>query len=98
MAEETFGQRLKRLREAAGLTQQQLGDLAGMNQFGVSKLERDVFVPSWTVVKTLARALGQTELAMGYERRFLDEFPRDSRAFTIRQRLQSGSMPPAEQP
>jgi transcriptional regulator with XRE-family HTH domain len=60
MAEETFGIRLKRLREAAGLTQQDLADRAGMHRFGVAKLERDERQPSWATVQALAKSLGLT--------------------------------------
>src|SRR3989442_261540 len=54
----TFAGRLKELREAAGLTQGQLADRAGMNQFGVAKLEQGVREPSWATVQALAPALG----------------------------------------
>src|SRR3954470_14387477 len=53
-----FGNRLKRLRETAGLTQAQLAERAGMHRFGVAKLERGERQPSWATVQTLARALG----------------------------------------
>jgi transcriptional regulator with XRE-family HTH domain len=56
--EETFGQRLKRLREAAGLTQLELADAAGMHRFGVAKLERDEYSPSWDTVQALCQGLG----------------------------------------
>jgi transcriptional regulator with XRE-family HTH domain len=57
-AAETFAARLKRLREAAGLTQPELAGRAGMNQFGVAKLEQGVREPTWATVQALARALG----------------------------------------
>ena len=47
MAEETFGGRLKRLREEAGFTQQSLADAAGMHRLGVAKVERDERAPTW---------------------------------------------------
>jgi transcriptional regulator with XRE-family HTH domain len=55
---QTFGARLRQLREAAGLTQQELADRAGMHRFGVAKLERDERHPSWATVQALAGALG----------------------------------------
>lgn len=58
MAEETFGARLKKLRIEAGLTQQALADMTGMHRFGVAKLERDEYGPSWATVQALAKALG----------------------------------------
>jgi transcriptional regulator with XRE-family HTH domain len=63
VAEETFGARLRRLREEAGLTQQELAERAGMHRFGVAKLERDERQPSWATVQALARALGVNCLA-----------------------------------
>ena len=58
MSKQTFGQRLKQLRESASLTQQQLAEKAGLNQFGVAKLEQGVRSPAWQTVQALARALG----------------------------------------
>jgi transcriptional regulator with XRE-family HTH domain len=57
MTGETFAAKLKRLREAAGLTQPALAGRAGMNQYGIAKLEQGVREPSWATVQTLARAL-----------------------------------------
>lgn len=58
MVKETFGGRLKRLREEASLTQQELADRAEMHRLGVAKLERDERQPSWATVQALAAALG----------------------------------------
>src|SRR5215475_15119136 len=58
MSEQGFASRLKSLREQAGLSQAELADLAGMNRFGVAKLEQGVREPSWATVQALARALG----------------------------------------
>jgi len=41
MDKETFGQRLRRLRETKGLTQEELADKAGISRPYVSELERD---------------------------------------------------------
>jgi transcriptional regulator with XRE-family HTH domain len=60
---QTFGERLKHLREKAGLTQQELADGAGMHRFGVAKLERDEYGPSWATVQALAKALNVNCLA-----------------------------------
>jgi transcriptional regulator with XRE-family HTH domain len=56
--EPSFGGRLRELREAAGLTQQALADLAGMHRQGVNKLEMGEREPTWASVKALCRALG----------------------------------------
>src|SRR5262249_28754620 len=53
-----FGQRLKALRESAGLTQVQLAKAAGLNRFGLAKLEQGVGEPHWPTVLALANALG----------------------------------------
>lgn len=59
--EETgFGARLKSLREERGMTQQQLADAAGMNKFGLAKLEQGVTEPYWPTVLKLAKALNVT--------------------------------------
>jgi transcriptional regulator with XRE-family HTH domain len=56
--EETFGARLKRPRERAGLSQEQLALRAGLNRYSVIKWERDEHEPMWSSVLALARALG----------------------------------------
>jgi transcriptional regulator with XRE-family HTH domain len=53
-----FAARLKELREAVGLTQQQLGDRAGLHKLTVAKLEQGLREPSWATVQALAAALG----------------------------------------
>lgn len=53
-----FGRRLRALRDAAGMTQQELADAAGIHIITVSKLERGKIDPSWTVVLAVATALG----------------------------------------
>jgi transcriptional regulator with XRE-family HTH domain len=63
VTEQTFGARLKHLREQAGLTQLQLADKAGMNQYSVAKLEQDQYSPTWPTVQALAKALGLNCLA-----------------------------------
>lgn len=55
-----FGERLKAVREAAGLTQDQLAERAGLYKFSIAKLEQGVREPTWATVQTLARALGVT--------------------------------------
>ncbi len=52
-----FGARLKELREEAGLTQPELAERAGMNRFGIAKLEQGVTKPSWETVVALCQAL-----------------------------------------
>lgn len=52
-----FGARLRDLRSAAGLSQAQLAEKAGMNVFGVAKLEQGQREPSWATVLALAGAL-----------------------------------------
>jgi DNA-binding XRE family transcriptional regulator len=53
-----FALKLKELREKAGLTQEQLAKKAGIHRFTVAKLEQDLREPGWSVVQSLASALG----------------------------------------
>jgi transcriptional regulator with XRE-family HTH domain len=52
-----FGERLRSLREARGLSQQQLADSARVSQVGLSKWERGLREPLWSAVVRLAGAL-----------------------------------------
>jgi transcriptional regulator with XRE-family HTH domain len=58
MAGTTFGERLKELRVAKGLTQQQLSDASGLSQNGISQWELGKREPDWSAVRALAKALG----------------------------------------
>jgi transcriptional regulator with XRE-family HTH domain len=54
-----FAGRLRELRKAAGLTQGELAERAGMHRHGITKLELgERQHPSWDTVQALARALG----------------------------------------
>jgi DNA-binding XRE family transcriptional regulator len=53
-----FGLRLKELREAAGLSQAELANRAGMKQSSVSAYEQGSREPGWGKVVALAAALG----------------------------------------
>jgi DNA-binding XRE family transcriptional regulator len=53
-----FGQRLKELREAAGLTQQELAEKVGFHKLSIAKLEQGIREPTWSSVKALGEALG----------------------------------------
>jgi transcriptional regulator with XRE-family HTH domain len=55
---ETLGQRIKRLRGEAGLTQRGVADAAGVPIQTLRNWEADRRVPLATVVLPLARALG----------------------------------------
>jgi len=50
--------KLKAARTAAGLTQQELADRAGLSRKTVNTVENGVFTPSVLVALTLAQALG----------------------------------------
>lgn len=54
----TFGQRLKQLREAAGLTQEALARAANLALSTVAKMETKAIDPEWSTVQRLSRALG----------------------------------------
>lgn len=53
-----FADRLKELREAAGLTQKQLADKAEVGLRAVTYYESGDRIPGWDVVLALAKALG----------------------------------------
>jgi DNA-binding XRE family transcriptional regulator len=53
----TFGRVLKRLRQAAGLSQMDLAVKAGLNRFTVAKLEQGQREPAWSTAQALAQAL-----------------------------------------
>lgn len=55
-----FSTRLRELRSAAGLSQSDLAARAGMNLWGLAKLEYAQREPKWYTVVALARALGVT--------------------------------------
>jgi transcriptional regulator with XRE-family HTH domain len=58
MAEETMGERLKRLRQAAGLTQAQLADRVGLSLGAVRNWEQDRRVPLFDAAIRAAQAMG----------------------------------------
>jgi transcriptional regulator with XRE-family HTH domain len=62
MARESFGTRLRSLRERAGLTQTQLARKAGTDQGHISQWERNASQPDMATVKRLAAVL-QTSAA-----------------------------------
>src|SRR5205807_1156951 len=52
-----FADRLKTLREEAGLSQRELGERAGLTRDAVSSLEQGRREPTWETVQALASAL-----------------------------------------
>lgn len=58
MSDSTFGDKLRELRKAKGLTQQQLADATGLSQNAISHWEADDREPGWSAVQALAVALG----------------------------------------
>jgi transcriptional regulator with XRE-family HTH domain len=59
-AQAQFGATVRRLRTAAGLTQEQLGERCGMDLSAVSRLERGHRNPRLDTLVRLARALDVT--------------------------------------
>ncbi len=55
---QSFGKKLKELREGLGWTQADLSQKAGISRTSLARMETDVQVPSWPAVVDLARALG----------------------------------------
>lgn len=60
MAELEFSERLKRLRKARGMTQQELADQLGVSNKSVSRWESGGGYPDVALLEPLARALGVT--------------------------------------
>lgn len=58
MIADHFSARLKHLREAAGLTQQELATKAGFQRGAVARWELGTREPSWKNIVALANALG----------------------------------------
>lgn len=64
MSDGRLGSNLKEVRTAAGLTQAELADRAGVSRKTINTVENGVFVPSTTLALTLARTLGVTVEAL----------------------------------
>ena len=56
--EEQFAANLRRARNEAGLSQEQLSDLCGLHATEISRLERGVREPRLGTIVRLARGLG----------------------------------------
>jgi transcriptional regulator with XRE-family HTH domain len=54
----TFGQNLKALRQAAGISQEELAHRANIHRTYVSQIERGIKAPTVVVVGRLAKGLG----------------------------------------
>jgi putative transcriptional regulator len=60
MGDPRLASRLKEARTAAGLTQADLAERAGVSRKTVNTVENGVFIPSTVLALSLARALGVT--------------------------------------
>ncbi|HYE78673.1 MAG TPA: helix-turn-helix transcriptional regulator [bacterium] len=54
----SFGAKLKKMREAKGLSQTELAKASGLKQQSIARWELDENDPPWTAVQKLAAALG----------------------------------------
>jgi transcriptional regulator with XRE-family HTH domain len=63
---ESFADRLRTLREAAGVSQYRLAQLSGITKQSLSKLELGKTQPSFETVLTLAKVLGVDVSAFAY--------------------------------
>ena len=66
MADPRLGSRLKEVRTAAGLTQAELAERAGVSRKTINTVENGVFTPSTLLALELARALGTTVEGLFY--------------------------------
>lgn len=55
-----FGERLKKLRQSKGLTQQQLSNKLGLTKSVISAYETNLRLPSYDVLKHIATIFGVT--------------------------------------
>jgi transcriptional regulator with XRE-family HTH domain len=62
----TFGQRLKAVRVAAGLTLRELGEKAGVCWESLSHYEIDRSEPRWSTIEKLIRTLGYGLVSIGF--------------------------------
>ena len=58
MDEKIFGKRLKEARKAAGLCQQELANILGVNRASICRLERSINMPALHTAVLMADALG----------------------------------------
>lgn len=58
--QESFGQRISRMRKAKGLTQEELGEKVNISSQAVSKWENDISSPDISILVKLANILGVT--------------------------------------
>jgi transcriptional regulator with XRE-family HTH domain len=54
----SFGERLKALRQNAGLTQDQLAQQVGLYRESIARLENGTRDPGWNTVQAICRVLG----------------------------------------
>lgn len=66
MGDPRLGSRLKAVRTAAGLTQAELAERAGVSRKTVNTVENGIFIPSTLLALGLAKALGTTVEALFY--------------------------------
>jgi transcriptional regulator with XRE-family HTH domain len=91
-----FAHRLKALREAAGLTQEQLAERTGLYKFSIAKLEQGVQEPSWPTVLALAKALGVDCRAFVPSGEMAEPRRGRGRPPRARQEAEQGTVPEAE--
>jgi transcriptional regulator with XRE-family HTH domain len=72
-----FNERLRAFRQAAGLSQVQLGEWTGLARYKIARWERGAALLRWPDVVTLARVLGAGLLTFGLG---LPEGPGDGQA------------------
>lgn len=57
VAKNSFGQKLKQVRNAKHLTQEALAELAGINEKHISKIETGVYFPTYNTLSKILTAL-----------------------------------------
>lgn len=76
LPEDTFGQRLKKLRLSMGLSQYELGNMVGMQHSMIGSYERDEFYPTLDSIAKLGSILNVEILCSEGYSKFLMESPK----------------------
>lgn len=64
MSNETFGQRLKRIRKERKLTQKEFAKIVGISNQHISLFEREKHTPNIATLEWICKALGVTATEM----------------------------------
>jgi transcriptional regulator with XRE-family HTH domain len=97
LSDESTGQRMRRLRQSKGLSQEALGDRVGLSQRMVAYYEIQGGVPSADLLRKLADALGvSTDLLLGRAPESHKAAPPTSNLRLLKRLMRVEELPPHE--